>query len=143
MSVRDVLTNLLFRDTTARQTVESIDMKSDTTTVLTLNLPLTHLPVHDLQLHVMDSASYQEDAEDASEISPLVWGDTVSKLPEHFSKLLSGSSDGATPSARVHCGHQRWNENMIQMTLKQPAHGCQMGQAFQNLRVSWYFHTSF
>lgn len=40
-------------------------------------------------------------------------------------------------------GHQQWNENMIQMTLKQPAHGCQMGQAFQNLRVSWYFHASF
>lgn len=52
MSVRDILTNILFRDTKGGQTLESIDIKSDTT-VLMLNLLLTHLLVHDLHLHVM------------------------------------------------------------------------------------------
>lgn len=45
-------------------------------------------------------------------------GDTVLKLPEHFSKLLSSSGDGTAPSAQVHSGHQQWNKNMIPMCLK-------------------------
>lgn len=44
--------------------------------------------------------------------------DTASKLLEYFSKSLSGSSDGSTPSAPVQSGHQQRNKNMIQMTLK-------------------------
>lgn len=42
----------------------------------------------------------------------------VSKLLVHFSKFLSGSTDGSTPSAPVQSGHQQRHKNMIQITLK-------------------------